>query len=67
MSLTAEVDHPLFGSLRRYGPPVAMSRTPGRVAPGSVIGEHTEAILRELGYGTQEIGRLREAGTVRGT
>ena len=28
------------------------------------VGEHTDAILRELGYGDSEIGKLRAAGAI---
>ena len=45
--------------------PVALSETPGRFrrrAPG--LGEHTEAILAELGYDGRSIAALRERGVI---
>jgi crotonobetainyl-CoA:carnitine CoA-transferase CaiB-like acyl-CoA transferase len=45
--------------------PVDLSETPGRFhhrAPR--LGEHTDAILAELGYGASEIAALRERGVI---
>lgn len=47
------------------GTPVKLSATPGRRrfrAP--TVGEHTDEVLRELGYSAREIGELREKGVV---
>jgi crotonobetainyl-CoA:carnitine CoA-transferase CaiB-like acyl-CoA transferase len=56
--LTAEVDHPKFGPIIRHGLPAHFSETPGRLAPGCLIGQHTEDILAELGYTGEEIEAL---------
>jgi crotonobetainyl-CoA:carnitine CoA-transferase CaiB-like acyl-CoA transferase len=58
MGLVAEVEHPLFGRIVRHGLPVIFSETPGRIAPGCMIGQHTEAILMELGYTSEQIQQL---------
>jgi crotonobetainyl-CoA:carnitine CoA-transferase CaiB-like acyl-CoA transferase len=42
-----------------------MSRTPGSIrhrAP--LLGEHTDEILAEIGYGTADVTGLRERGIV---
>ncbi len=47
------------------GTPIAMSGTP--LTPGvraPELGEHTDTVLAELGYGTAEISQLREEGVV---
>jgi formyl-CoA transferase len=40
----------------------AGEETPARPAP--VLGEHTEALLRELGYDAARIGALRDAKVI---
>lgn len=45
--------------------PVTLARTPAdiaRTAPG--WGEHTDEVLREAGYGADDIRRLRDAGAI---
>lgn len=56
------LEHPRFGRLRVVGVPVQLSRTPGKVAGvAPTVGEHTDAILGELGYSAAEIEALRAA------
>ena len=57
------VEHPEFGSINMVGSPVCFSdtpATPSAVAPE--LGQHTEEVLLELGYGWDDIERLRAAG-----
>ncbi len=55
----AEVEHSRLGRLRLVNQPVRLSRTPARVASASPErGEHTEAVLRELGYDAAAIVQL---------
>jgi crotonobetainyl-CoA:carnitine CoA-transferase CaiB-like acyl-CoA transferase len=65
MGLIVEIEHPLFGQLRRYGPPARLSATPGRVAPGCVVAQHTASLLAELGYEEEQITKLANEGVVR--
>ena len=57
--LAVDIEHPLFGTIRRHGLPALLSETPGRIAPGSLRGQHTESILRELGYSRRADRRAR--------
>jgi crotonobetainyl-CoA:carnitine CoA-transferase CaiB-like acyl-CoA transferase len=45
--------------------PVVLARTPAAVvAAAPAIGEHSDEILREAGYGEQEIAELRNVGAI---
>ena len=59
-----EVQHSLWGPYRRWGPRFNFSETPPRLGPGVIAGEHTDPLLRELGYEEPEVEALRAAGIV---
>jgi len=58
-----EVETPA-GTIPALLPPGAPSAFNARMDAVPALGEHTEAILRELGYDAARIGALREAGAI---
>jgi len=60
-----EVKHPEMGTMKLVGNAVDMSRTPpGIRQPPPVLGEHTEEVLKSLGYDAGAISSLREKGVI---
>ena len=65
LGMTSRTSHPAFGGAYwRPGPAVGLSATPGTVGPYCEIGEHTRAILGELGYDEETIALLKQDAVV---
>ncbi|MEX2246748.1 MAG: CoA transferase [Dehalococcoidia bacterium] len=60
-----EVEHPMMGPVRMVGPMMQMSETPLRVQGSSpTLGQHTDEVLRELGFDEARIATLRAKGVL---
>ncbi|MBI2152661.1 MAG: CoA transferase [Candidatus Rokubacteria bacterium] len=63
--MIVEQEHPKAGRFKTIGIPVKLAKSPGRIrTPAPALGEHTEQVLREAGYGDAEIRSLRERGVI---
>ena len=57
--------HGIAGDISVLGVPIKLSATPGGVrVPPPTLGEHTDAVLREIGLSDGEIARLRQSQVV---
>jgi crotonobetainyl-CoA:carnitine CoA-transferase CaiB-like acyl-CoA transferase len=64
--MTVDIDHPALGALRTLGTPIKMSATPlNPKRRGPMLGEHTDDVLADAGYSSDEIEQLRYSGAVR--
>ncbi|MBI2165646.1 MAG: CoA transferase [Chloroflexi bacterium] len=59
--MVIQVPHPKIRDLKLLGIPVKLSQSPGSVRrPPPVTGQHTEEVLKELGYGDTQVKELRQ-------
>lgn len=61
----ADFDHPRHGPVRMINNPIRLSKTPAKFSSRAPdLGEHTDQIMRELGYSAQDIADLKKAGII---
>ena len=58
------IPHPACGSYRMVAPPVRCAGEEAPARPAPALGEHTEALLRELGYDEPRIQALRKSKVI---
>lgn len=59
-----EVDHPTRGKYLTVGNPIKLSDSPTEVVRSPLLGEHTDEVLGQLGYDTDEVAMLRAESVV---
>jgi formyl-CoA transferase len=59
-----EVDHPTRGKYLTVGNPIKLSDSPTEVTRSPLLGEHTDEVLAELGYGAADLAALRAAKVI---
>ena len=65
LGLEVDYQHPTEGMTKSVRSAIRLSRTElEKVSPPPALGEHSEAIIRDLGYETAEIQLLREQGVI---
>ena len=61
--MSVEVEHALLGRIKMASPLAKMSGVPAKVLAASpALGQHTDAILSELGYDDDHIATFRRSG-----
>jgi crotonobetainyl-CoA:carnitine CoA-transferase CaiB-like acyl-CoA transferase len=65
LAITRHVTHPILGDQEVIGQPITLSRSQWAIhSPSPEPGEHTDAILQDLGYTEATIAILRARGVV---
>ncbi len=64
-NMLLEIDQPQVGRVKQVGIALRLSDTPGEIrSPAPSRGQHTDAVLHDLGYSPEQIQALRQAAVV---
>jgi formyl-CoA transferase len=62
--MIVEVEHPVRGPYLTVGNPIKLSASPTTIGPAPLLGQHRDAILKELGYSDADISALSKDGAI---
>jgi len=62
--MIVEVEHPERGRFVTVGNPIKLSDSPTHITPSPLLGQHRHEVLRELGYGDEDIEALDRTGAI---
>jgi formyl-CoA transferase len=62
--MVLDVAHPERGTFKTIGCPLQLSDSPVTVERSPLLGEHSEEILREIGYDQKPLNELQAAGVI---
>jgi formyl-CoA transferase len=62
--MLVELDHPTRGRYVQVGSPINLSDSPVVHKRAPLLGEHTDEVLKWLGYGDNEIASMHQEGAV---
>ena len=62
--MIVEVEHPVRGKYLTVGNPIKLSASPTSIGSSPLLGEHRDAILKELGYSPTDIAGLAKDGAI---
>lgn len=64
--MITSVKHPIRGDVKLLNLPVKLKGTPGKIqGPSPLLGEHTEEILKKLGYSAGDISGMEAQGIIK--
>jgi len=65
MEMNELINHPVIGPAYVTGIPINFDQTPGKIQRGApMLGEHTQEVLKEIGYDDEKIDKLVETGVI---
>lgn len=60
-----EIEHPVAGKIKVPSIPVKLLETPGTIRlPPPILGQHTEEVLKKMGYSMTDIQELRRDNAI---
>ena len=63
LNMLVEIAHPTLGKVKMTGLPIKLEKNKGSIRlPPPLLGQHTEEVLKELGYNQEDIRALRKDG-----